>query len=922
MANRTAGSVRGMTRVLMAAAGAVLLVAPLGMPAVAEPVGGPATVGADGRPRVHAVVLVDESNSETPETVRQEAEAAGLIATSQQLDTGSKVAVVGFGTDDFPEVSRQQHGATDEVCPLAQVGSTDFRTCLGRLHLRTIEEGNGTDHAAALTKALDILETAKDPSSFNVVFLLTDGGLRVDNVQRYGARLPNADATMQSRMTAAMGVTADDVGPRARALGAQIWPVGFGQVLNRDWMARLPGFGAGTSQNCQKVPVAAPAPLYAETAADIAEALDRALANASCMGFATRRGQGGPGDPVTLSLNIPSTASSATINALKREPGIKVTYTDPRGRVVQGSGRRDGSFFTLNNSAPTSESLFIASPYPGTWKVTFTWPSDARPQTVQADLTWIGQLSSVVRLSPASPKPGESATVHVTLQTSRGEPADPRELAGLVFDAQLAGDGFAPVPVTLTDNGQGGDEKAGDGSYTGQVSVPSGATGLLSLTGSITGAGLRGTVQRATYRIPGPRDGGAVVEMRTPDDVHRGASVSGLLRADNPSGTARQVSLRPAGLAGVSLDPVTVTVPAGASGFEQKLTLSVASDAAYGPRHGVIRVSVAPGGSTTGGSTTGGSAGSAANEGAGVVLTEEPVSFDVDEPPGWLARNWPYLLLAAVVLLLAILAALLLRARRRRAVDVSQLQAFATRGDGAGADLPASRQWAAAFRFTLNDAPGVPLTLTQANPGGGGVYTVRRAKHGQLAVHTPGGEVRTLLPGTRFPAGMSGAQLWIEDRRLQGLAPSTPPSDDPWSGGGTEANSADPFGGGGGEPDPYATIAGQDPFAGAGGNARVNGHGDTPPYNASQYNASPYSASPYGNGPYGGDPYGTPAGSAPPGGAGPGTPAGTGARADDYRAMSEAPTLQPGQPGQRPAQPPGQPPANPWPADDWNNTQF
>ncbi|MCK9920698.1 hypothetical protein MXD61_02035 [Frankia sp. AgPm24] len=913
MANRTVGSVRGLARALMAAAGAVVLVAPLGTPAVAAPAGGPATVGADGRPRVHAVVLVDESGSETPETIRQEAEAAGLIASSQQVDKDSKIAVVGFGTDDFPEVSREQHGATDEVCPLAQVGSTDFRTCLGKLHPRSIEEGNGTDHAAALTKALDILEAAKDPSYFNVVFLLTDGGLRVDNVQRYGAKLPNADATTQSRMTAAMGVTESDVAPRARALGVQIWPVGFGNGFNREWLARLPGFGAGTSQDCQRVPVAAPAPLYAESAADIAEALDRALANASCMGFATKRGQGGPGSPVTLALNIPATASSATINALKREAGIKVSYTDPRGRVIQGSGQQDGSFFTLNNSAPTSESLFIANPYPGTWKVVFTWPPDARPQTVQADLTWIGQLSSVVRLSPASPKPGESATVHVTLQTSRGQAADPRDLAGLVFDARLAGDGFIPVPVALSDNGQGGDEKAGDGGYAGQVTVPAGATGLLSLTGSITGTGLRGTVQRATYRIPGARGGGAVVEMRTPADVHRGASVSGVLRADNPSGTPREVALSLAGLAGVSLDPVTVTVPAGASGFERKLTLSVASDAAYGPRRGVIRVSVTPGGSNGGGATNGDSATS-----TGVVLTEEPVSFDVDEPPGWFATYWSYLLLAAVVLLLAVGAALLLLARRRRDGDVSQLRAFATRGDGVGADLPASRQRASVFRFTLNDVPGVALTLTQANPGETGVYTVRRVKHGQLAVQTPGGEVRTLPAGTRFPAGMSGTQLWVEDRRLQGGAAALPPSDDPWSGGGAHANSADPFGGGGAEADPYATIGGQDPFGGAGNDRHVNGHSSTPPGNPA-HNDNPYGGDPYGGDPYGGSPYGgSPYGGSPYGGSPYGAPARS-APDDDYRNMSEAPTVQP---GQRPAVGPGQPSATPRPADDWNDTQF
>ncbi|CAO5192480.1 putative von Willebrand factor type A [Frankia sp. AiPs1] len=957
MANQPAGEARWIVRVLTAAASAFLLVAPLGVPALAAtPVpksalpapspsvtspasaaspaegagaaGGPATVGADGRPRVHAVVLVDESNSETPGTVRQEADAAGLIATSQQLDKDSKVAVVGFGTDDFPEVSRQQHGATDEVCPLATVGSAGFRTCLASLHRRTEEEGNGTDHAAALTKALDILEAAKDPGFFNVVFLLTDGGLRVDNVQRYGTRLPDQQAREQERGTAAMNETATVIAPRARALGAQIWPVGFGTVLNRDWMRRLPGFGAGTSQNCQKVPVAAPAASYANTAADIALSLDRALANASCMGFDTDQDNGGPGSPVTLSLSIPAIASSATINALKRDPGIKVEYIDPRGHSVRGSGSQDGSFFTLNNSAANSESLFVTSPYPGTWKIRFTWPANARAQTVQADLSWIGQLSSTVRLTPASPKPGERATVHITLQTSRNEPVNPRDLTGLVFDAQLTGDGFAPVPVPLADNGQGGDDNAGDGGYAGQITVPATASGLLSVTGRIMGSGLRGTVQHATYRIPGRSGGGAVVELRPPGHVHRGATVSGTLRADNPTGSPRQIELRPDGLAGVGVSPSTVTVPAGASGFAQALKLSVASDTGYGRRTGVVRVS----------DTTEGSPGS----GSGVVLTEEPVSFEVEAPPGTLEKIWPFLLIAAVVLLLAIVAALLARARWRRAVNVSDLQAFAARSDGTTADLPASQMWASAFRFVINDVPG-QFSLVLAGAGEGGAYTVRRAKHGQLTISTPAGETRTVSAGARVPAG-NGGQLWIADRRVGSTASSQ----------GTGGVGADAFG------NPISGGTAVDAFGNPiPGGADPNGNPfDSNPFDGNQYGGDQYGGGPYG-GQYGDDPWATIPGPNPPGpgpapsgfggngqygangpfgagqpagGGGYGPPPGYGSAAhdpghvapgggDEYGTISEAPTLQPGGVPRRPSPAPPTPPAPPS-SDPWNETQF
>ncbi|MCK9896900.1 vWA domain-containing protein [Frankia sp. AgB32] len=859
----------------LAAPESVGTVAPTAAPAAAAPAGRastPATIGADGRPRVHAVVLVDESGSEGPLDVRQQADAASLIATSGQVDPSSQVAVVGFGTDDYPEKSSQRHGATDEACPLAPVNSTDFRTCLSRLHKRTPEEGNGTDHSAALTKALDILDAHNDKSFFNLVFLLTDGGLRVDNVARYGARQSDPVVMAQLRNDAARAEVEGPVSARAKALDAQIWPVGFGRGLDADWMRKLATFGAGVNPFCEGVPVAAPSYSYAQTAADVSTALDQALANASCQHFENREDDGGPGKPVTLSLNIPITASTATINAVKRDPRIQVAYVDPRGNQMSGRGARDGSTFSVSASAEDTESLFVANPYPGTWKVTFTWPAGVSPQRVQAHLTWFGQLSSLVRMEPSSPRPGQPAKVEVRLHTSRGAPIDPQALRELTFDAELGGDGFSPVPVPLLDSGQGGDTRAGDGTFTGVVTVPSTATGLLTLTGSVHGRGLRGTVQSADYRIPGLRSGGVALELPAVGSVHRGTSLDATLRADNPEGSPREMRVQLQGLPGVSVTPTSVTVPAGVSGFSAPLHLTVAPDAAYGRRSGIVRL-VDPAGTA-----------------AGVVLEEKLLAFDLKAPTPVAEKYWYLLVLAVAAVALLVAGWLLLRARRARAADVSALMACASRGGVTAADLPAPRNRSSVFRFVLRDQPGRPVTLEFANPGDGtAVYTVRRTKHGQLAVTTPTGQTRTDPPGTRIPVG-SGVALWVDDRRLHHPTDlGRPDSTDPWAGG-SPAGAGNGFGG-----------LAQDPFG------------------ADTQTVDPFATQPGGRDPFGGysnpGPHPGPHLGPHPGGNDHGAGGGNGGAEADSPTLSEAPTLQRGVP------PRTSPSSDPW-GDDWGSPQL
>ncbi|MFC7511373.1 choice-of-anchor X domain-containing protein [Streptomyces thermocarboxydus] len=65
------------------------------------------------------------------------------------------------------------------------------------------------------------------------------------------------------------------------------------------------------------------------------------------------------------------------------------------------------------------------------------------------------------------------ARVELTLQTRDEQGVvDPADLRRLKVSGQLTGDGFDPVPLALSDDGEDGDKDAGDGRFTGTVTVP------------------------------------------------------------------------------------------------------------------------------------------------------------------------------------------------------------------------------------------------------------------------------------------------------------------------------------------------------------------------------------------------------------------------------------------------------------------
>lgn len=173
------------------------------------------------------VILVDESASLKSADVQAEIQAvAGLVARRELSGKELKVriAIAGFGSGDK---------AVDEKCPPTVVTTEnvrDFTDCSDLVRRRT-SSGQHTDFAKALTYASQTFQSLGTSVSARVVILMTDG--KYDPVgKRSTSGLTDADRDALDEATAAL-----------RADGAQIWPLGFGQV-ERDELDDLARQGA------------------------------------------------------------------------------------------------------------------------------------------------------------------------------------------------------------------------------------------------------------------------------------------------------------------------------------------------------------------------------------------------------------------------------------------------------------------------------------------------------------------------------------------------------------------------------------------------------------------------------------------------------------------------------------------------------
>ena len=160
------------------------------------------------------VILVDESASLTSSDVRDEVRAVQSLVARRELsgsDLTVRIAIAGFGSGE---------NAVDEKCPLQVVSTAnvaDFVRCAEQVSRRS-SSGQHTDFAKAFDYASSVFNSKSEPSVGRAVILLTDGKYDpFGKLKTVG--LTAADASELESATTSL-----------REDGAQIWPLGFGQV--------------------------------------------------------------------------------------------------------------------------------------------------------------------------------------------------------------------------------------------------------------------------------------------------------------------------------------------------------------------------------------------------------------------------------------------------------------------------------------------------------------------------------------------------------------------------------------------------------------------------------------------------------------------------------------------------------------------
>ncbi|MFJ2171496.1 VWA domain-containing protein [Streptomyces sp. NPDC087851] len=722
---------RHLAGVLLALAG--LLAATGAAPGHAT--GAPGRVGAvaEGADPIDFAVVVDQSDSLSEDDRNREVEAAALIAQGEISDR-SRATVIGFGSSEKPGQT-----PVDEVCPPTVADSSGrsyLNGCVKELSRRDATMGPGTDFPAALRQALTRLTEEGAPDAPKVIFLLTDGKLDVRDSPEYGA-----DAA--SRQTDAARQLGEQLA-RAREESVQIWPLGFGDAIDRDALKAMAE--GGFRNGCAELASATPRLRVVDSAAGIDKALQETFAAARCAQVV----QGTEGKPpADLYVTIPKIATDGSITVSKHDPKVSATYYDPRGRKVVTDGSFDGSTFEITGQSGPVEALRVKNPRPGRWRVHLEAPEGHRERVVAVRAIWQGRLRSSVILDPASPRPGEKTSVEVRMQTRRGVVIDdPDELKGITVAARLTGSGFEPVSVPLKDDGKAPDAHAGDVRFTGTLTVPAGADGDLALTAEMSAPGVTGDHRPFNARItsgPPPVTAALTVER---DTVHPGGSVTGLLKVDNKSKETRTVRLaladQPPGKE-LTISPAQVEVPAG-EGRSVPFRVGIGSGTAPGEIDARITV--------------------ADTDDGGRVLDNTFLEIDVDPVPTWWDLWWWVVAVAGAVLLaVAVFLAVRYAARRRRR-DLVGVK-LELRGEGIRSDeltVRAGQSPGGEFHFVIDRARGGSPSLQRGGPGAAASHRLRRTAAGEFLLKPPQGRERALRPEEAAALG-DGLELVVHDRR-------------------------------------------------------------------------------------------------------------------------------------------------------------
>jgi hypothetical protein len=718
-------------------------------PAIAAPHAAPLTAPATAPPAapvpsaepepIDFAVVVDESGSISAPDIAHEKAAASLL-TQGEIAAGSRAIVIGFGSSN-----RQGQSPVDEVCPLTvldEAGRQQVASCVGRLRSRRPDEGNGTDLPSAIQQAVTRLAEAPGQGRPRIVFLLTDGKLDVSDSPQYGESGHRNEAAQERLDT--------EVLPDARRQQVQIWPLGFSAGPDE---AALKAIAAGGYQNnCPNVPNSTPLARRVNSSDEVATALQQVFAAARCLRF--RPGtQGLP--PTDLSVTISPIATDGSIEVVKQDPAVVVTYYDPRNqKVPTDQPAFDGSRIELSGQNTPVEALRIQDPRPGTWRIHLDAPPGHRGKLASSSVLWQGVLHSTISMNPASPVAGERTAVEVRLQTRRGVViSDPADLAGIRVSVRLSGTGFAPVDAELADTGAAPDQAARDGRFAGYLTVPAAAAGPVSLVGNSVAEGVTGDHRPYdTVVLPTPSKvtATATFDQRT---VHPGERIGGTLIVRNSDTVPHTLSLTLTDLdqqADLAVGPSTVQVPAG-SQQPVPFTLAFGKRSPLGDTAGKIVIT----------DTT-----------ADRVLSDPPLPIRVEPPPTFLEKWWWLLVLLALALVLSIAAVLGWRRKRQRSRSPNGLVLELHPSQGAVSTFTIGHAGKDGFGFAIGEEsnPAIQPRLNGApyrirrDPGTGGVVlrTPRRGAQvmrvGERVGVRQDLELLILDPGRRTTPGRPGMQ--------------------------------------------------------------------------------------------------------------------------------------------------------------------
>ncbi|GAA4232679.1 hypothetical protein GCM10022254_33220 [Actinomadura meridiana] len=663
-------------------------------------------------------ILVDESGSLTEADVREEIKAATTIAFSG-LNSRSRVSIYGFGSQN----KTGQNAITAACPPLvldSSVKADAIGACVRKLHHRDDSEGADTDHAAALAQAMSALSNGGPQGALKMIFLLTDGRLDVHASPIYGRIESDRNGEALKQVDTQLAL--------ARTNGTQVWPLGFGDQIDR---AALDRFAAGGSQGgCDERSASKPRARVVHDSGDVLDSLTEAFAAAGCTGR-SRGGETtlGAGETRELKINIPIIATDGTITVAKGDPRVRVDFLDPDGKTVPADGKIGDSEFERAGENATVEKLSIVNPKNGDWKVKLTAPDRLSKQLVSATAIWQGAVSSSLVVDPPSARVGQPLTVRLSLVTRRGAITDAKALSGLTFTVQAQGPSLgAANSIVVRDDGRAPDDRAGDGRYAGTFDAPP-RPGDLTFTGVVSGYGVRAEKVPVTVAVTAE---GLPVQGRVAFSsgavVHPGGEVRGKVTMENKAAPARgRLVLEGSGRARATLAGAT-DLAIGSGTTTHPFTVRFPPDAGLGGTSLTVKVVDAADPSKT--------------------YAVNQLTVTVKNPPGWLQRHWHEIAGVLLLLLLVAFLAYLRRRARRARVDVRGLRA-SLRQDGEELTvLKAPGKWAPEFRFVVHDSSdGRDPGLDYPHPGDRPVRA-RRGAPGKVVVQIPDGPRYEIEIGT------------------------------------------------------------------------------------------------------------------------------------------------------------------------------